>query len=66
MAAPVVLVCVEWDATSQTCTTQAWQEMPSVFPALPTAEQAHVLMLAVLPVVAGLAAMKAILKPRKE
>lgn len=35
-----VLTCTQWDDATQTCTAQAWVEMPTVFGKLPSLQDA--------------------------
>ena len=47
MAAPV-LTCVEYDATTNTCTVQAWMEPPTLLPALTVGEAMDIAQVALL------------------
>lgn len=55
---PRALVCLdEVPAGDGSCTSQAWQEIPTVLPTL-TIEQGHEIGMALLWMVGGLAALK--------
>ena len=61
-----VLACVEFDASSSSCTTQAWVESPGVLPPFSVAQGLQVSGL-MISIIAGAWALKAVrryLNPR--